>query len=154
MKKKSVKIKNLKKKYGQREVVSNVSMDLKKGEVIGLLGPNGAGKTTTFYMITGMIKVTSGSIFLDNQDITNMAMDKRARLGLGYLAQEPSIFTDLSVEDNLKLVLEFSNLDKKQQDIYVEFIDLDTYEILDMLVNNKSCDKKYQKIVEALKSFN
>jgi len=120
MKKKSVKIKNLKKKYGQREVVSNVSMDLKKGEVIGLLGPNGAGKTTTFYMITGMIKVTSGSIFLDNQDITNMAMDKRARLGLGYLAQEPSIFTDLSVEDNLKLVLEFSNLDKKQQEIKLD----------------------------------
>jgi lipopolysaccharide export system ATP-binding protein len=115
MSKKSVHINNLKKKYGQREVVSDVSMVLNKGEIIGLLGPNGAGKTTTFYMITGMVKVTSGNIILDEQNITNMSMDKRARLGLGYLAQEPSIFTDLSVEDNLKLVLEFSDLDKVQQ---------------------------------------
>ena len=112
---KLIHINNLQKKYGQREVVSDVSMVLNKGEIIGLLGPNGAGKTTTFYMITGMVKVTSGNIILDDQDITNMSMDKRARLGLGYLAQEPSIFTDLSVEDNLKLVLEFSNLDKAQQ---------------------------------------
>jgi len=115
MSEKLVHINNLKKKYGQREVVSDVSMVLNKGEIIGLLGPNGAGKTTTFYMITGMVKVTSGNIILDEQDITNMSMDKRARLGLGYLAQEPSIFTDLSVEDNLKLVLEFSDLDKVQQ---------------------------------------
>ncbi len=115
MTEKLIHINNLKKKYGQREVVSDVSMVLKKGEIIGLLGPNGAGKTTTFYMITGMIKATSGNIILDNQDITKMSMDKRARLGLGYLAQEPSIFTDLSVEDNLRLVLEFSDLDKIQQ---------------------------------------
>ena len=115
MDQKLIHIKNLKKIYGQREVVSDVSMELKKGEVIGLLGPNGAGKTTTFYMITGMIKATSGSIFFDDKDITNISMDKRARLGLGYLAQEPSIFTDLSVEDNLKLVLEFSNLSKEEQ---------------------------------------
>ena len=115
MTEKLIHINNLNKKYGQREVVSDVSMVLKKGEIIGLLGPNGAGKTTTFYMITGMIKVTSGNIILDNQDITKMSMDKRARLGLGYLAQEPSIFTDLSVEDNLRLVLEFSDLDKIQQ---------------------------------------
>ena len=112
---KLIHINNLKKKYGQREVVSDVSMVLNKGEIIGLLGPNGAGKTTTFYMITGMVRVTSGNIMLDNQDITNLSMDKRARLGLGYLAQEPSIFTDLSVEDNLKLVLEFSDLDKNEQ---------------------------------------
>jgi len=112
---KLIHINNLKKKYGQREVVSDVSMVLNKGEIIGLLGPNGAGKTTTFYMITGMVRVTSGNIMLDNQDITNLSMDKRARLGLGYLAQEPSIFTDLSVEDNLKLVLEFSDLDKSEQ---------------------------------------
>ena len=92
-----------------------VSVELNKGEVIGLLGPNGAGKTTTFYMITGMVRVSSGSILLGNTDITNISMDKRARLGLGYLAQEPSIFIDLSVEDNLKLVLEFSGLDKKAQ---------------------------------------
>jgi len=115
MSKKLIHINNLKKKYGQREVVSDVSMVLKKGEIIGLLGPNGAGKTTTFYMITGMVRVTSGNIMLDNKDITNLSMDKRARLGLGYLAQEPSIFTDLSVEDNLKLVLEFSDLDKNEQ---------------------------------------
>ena len=112
---KLIHINNLQKKYGQREVVSDVSMVLNKGEIIGLLGPNGAGKTTTFYMITGMVRVTSGNIMLDNQDITNLSMDKRARLGLGYLAQEPSIFTDLSVEDNLKLVLEFSDLDTNDQ---------------------------------------
>jgi len=112
---KLIHINNLQKKYGQREVVSDVSMVLNKGEIIGLLGPNGAGKTTTFYMITGMVRVTSGNIMLDNQDITNLSMDKRARLGLGYLAQEPSIFTDLSVEDNLKLVLEFSDLDTNEQ---------------------------------------
>ena len=112
---KFIEAKNLKKIYSQREVVSDVSLKVKKGEVIGLLGPNGAGKTTTFYMITGMIKVASGSIILNNNDITNISMDNRARLGLGYLAQEPSIFTDLSVEDNLKLVLEFSNLSKEEQ---------------------------------------
>ena len=115
MKKNSIKIKNLKKIYNNRAVVSDVSIDLKKGEVIGLLGPNGAGKTTTFYMITGMVKVSEGNIFLGEKNITNISMDKRARLGIGYLAQEPSIFTDLSVEDNLKLVLEFSGLDKDQQ---------------------------------------
>ena len=115
MSKKIIHINNLMKQYGQRRVVSDVSMTLNKGELIGLLGPNGAGKTTTFYMITGMVRVTSGNIMLNETDLTKMSMDKRARLGLGYLAQEPSIFTDLSVEDNLKLVLEFSNLDKSQQ---------------------------------------
>ena len=111
-----IKVKNLKKIYNKREVVSNISLDLNKGEVIGLLGPNGAGKTTTFYMITGMIRVSEGSIFIGDKEITHMSMDNRARLGLGYLAQEPSIFTDLSVEDNLKLVLEFSDLDKEGQE--------------------------------------
>ena len=111
-----IKVKNLKKIYNKREVVSNISLDLNKGEVIGLLGPNGAGKTTTFYMITGMIRVSEGSIFIGDKEITHMSMDNRARLGLGYLAQEPSIFTDLSVEDNLKLVLEFSDLDKEEQE--------------------------------------
>lgn len=115
MTKKIIHINNLMKKYGQRKVVSDVSMTLNKGEIIGLLGPNGAGKTTTFYMITGMVKVSSGSIMLNETNLTKMSMDKRARLGLGYLAQEPSIFTDLSVEDNLKLVLEFSNLSKSDQ---------------------------------------
>ena len=100
MTKKIIQINHLMKKYGQRKVVSDVSMTLNKGEIIGLLGPNGAGKTTTFYMITGMVKVSSGSIMLNETNLTKMSMDKRARLGLGYLAQEPSIFTDLSVEDN------------------------------------------------------
>ena len=120
MSNKIIHINNLMKKYGQREVVSDVSMTLNKGEIIGLLGPNGAGKTTTFYMITGMVKVSEGSIMLNETDITKMSMDKRARLGLGYLAQEPSIFTDLSVEDNLKLVLEFSNLNKSDQSLKLE----------------------------------
>ena len=120
MSKKNIYINNLMKKYGQRQVVSDVSMTLNKGEIIGLLGPNGAGKTTTFYMITGMVKVSSGNIMLNDLDLTDMSMDQRARLGLGYLAQEPSIFTDLSVEDNLKLVLEFSNLNKSQQNQKLE----------------------------------
>ncbi len=118
----SIKIRNLKKVYSKREVVSDVSLDVKKGEVIGLLGPNGAGKTTSFYMITGMIKASKGSIFIGDKDVTNISMDKRARLGLGYLAQEPSIFTDLTVEDNLKLVLEFSSLDKTEQNKRLEYL--------------------------------
>ena len=118
----SIKIRNLKKVYNKREVVSDVSLDVKKGEVIGLLGPNGAGKTTSFYMITGMIKASKGSIFIGDKDVTNISMDKRARLGLGYLAQEPSIFTDLTVEDNLKLVLEFSDLDKTEQNKRLEYL--------------------------------
>ena len=124
----SIKIRNLKKVYSKREVVSDVSLDVKKGEVIGLLGPNGAGKTTSFYMITGMIKASKGSIFIGDKDVTNISMDKRARLGLGYLAQEPSIFTDLTVEDNLKLVLEFSSLDKTEQNKRLEYL-LDEFSI-------------------------
>lgn len=115
-----LKAENLSKSYGNKQVVKNVSLNVKEGEVVGLLGPNGAGKTTTFYMITGMVKVSSGNIMLNEVDLTQMSMDKRARLGLGYLAQEPSIFTDLSVEDNLKLVLEFSNLNKSQQNQKLE----------------------------------
>ena len=94
-----IEAKNLKKIYGKREVVSDVSLSVNKGEVVGLLGPNGAGKTTTFYMITGMIQASNGSISINEKDITNMRMDKRARLGLGYLAQEPSIFIHLSVRE-------------------------------------------------------
>ena len=97
---------NLKKQYGQKSVVNNIDINLKKGEIVGLLGPNGAGKTTTFYMITGMIRPSSGTILLDNADITNLPMYKRARMGIGYLAQEPSIFGKLTVENNLKIVLE------------------------------------------------
>ena len=98
--------KGLHKQYGKRMVVKDVDVFVERGEIVGLLGPNGAGKTTSFYMITGMIKPTHGNVFLDKADITQDAMYKRARKGIGYLAQEPSIFGKLSVEDNLKLVLE------------------------------------------------
>lgn len=108
--------KGLHKQYGKRMVVKDVDVSLKRGEIVGLLGPNGAGKTTSFYMITGMIKPTKGNIFLDDYEITNDAMYKRARNGIGYLAQEPSIFGKLTVEDNLKLVLELrKDLTEKDQ---------------------------------------
>ena len=98
--------KGLHKQYGKRMVVKDVDVFVERGEIVGLLGPNGAGKTTSFYMITGMIKPTQGNVFLDDADITQDAMYKRAQKGISYLAQEPSIFGKLSVEDNLKLVLE------------------------------------------------
>jgi len=101
--------KGLHKQYGKRMVVKEVDISLERGEIVGLLGPNGAGKTTSFYMITGMIKPSAGSVFLDEYDITNDPMYKRARKGVGYLAQEPSIFGKLSVEDNLRLVLQMRN---------------------------------------------
>lgn len=108
--------KGLHKQYGKRMVVKDVDVSLERGEIVGLLGPNGAGKTTSFYMITGMIKPTKGNIFLDDYEITNDAMYKRARNGIGYLAQEPSIFGKLTVEDNLKLVLELrKDLTEKDQ---------------------------------------
>ena len=111
---------NLYKQYGKRLVVRAVDIEVKKGEIVGLLGPNGAGKTTTFYMITGMIKPTKGRIFLDKKEITQDAMYKRSRQGIGYLAQEPSIFGKLSVEDNLKLVLEMTDLSKADQQAKIE----------------------------------
>ena len=108
--------KGLNKRYGKRMVVRDVDVSVDRGEIVGLLGPNGAGKTTTFYMITGMIKPTRGHVFLDESDITQAAMYKRAREGISYLAQEPSIFRKLSVEDNLLLVLEMiDGLSKKDQ---------------------------------------
>ena len=111
--------KGLHKQYGKRMVVKDIDVSLERGEIVGLLGPNGAGKTTSFYMITGMIKPTFGNIFLDDYEITNDAMYKRARKGIGYLAQEPSIFGKLTVEDNLKLVLElrkdFTEKDQKEK---------------------------------------
>lgn len=107
--------KHLFKKYGKRWVVQDVGLNVNKGEIVGLLGPNGAGKTTTFYMITGMIKPTQGNIFLDELNISDHAMYKRSRLGIGYLSQEPSIFGKLSVEDNLRLVLEMTDLTKQER---------------------------------------
>ena len=103
------------KTYNKRNVVQGVSLEVNRGEVVGLLGPNGAGKTTTFYIITGMIRPNKGTISLDKKEITNLPMYKRARLGIGYLSQEPSVFTKLSVENNLMLVLELTQLSKKEQ---------------------------------------
>ncbi|MEC7778999.1 MAG: LPS export ABC transporter ATP-binding protein [Candidatus Neomarinimicrobiota bacterium] len=103
---KVLKTENLKKSYSGKTVVDEVNINLKKGEIVGLLGPNGAGKTTTFYMITGMIRPSSGKIFFDDNNITSTPMYQRARMGIGYLAQEPSIFAKLTVENNLRIVLE------------------------------------------------
>lgn len=106
---------NLSKEYGKRAVVQGVSVSLKQGEIVGLLGPNGAGKTTTFYMITGMIKPNEGEITLDHDDISHYPMYKRARLGIGYLPQEASIFRKMTVSQNLYAVLEFMGLDKDER---------------------------------------
>ncbi len=106
--------------YGKRKVVKGISVEVKQGEIIGLLGPNGAGKTTSFYMIVGMVKPNEGKIFLDDEDITNDSMYKRAQKGVGYLAQEASVFRKLSVEDNIMAVLEFTNLSKKEQKAKLE----------------------------------
>jgi lipopolysaccharide export system ATP-binding protein len=111
---------NLVKKYKNRTVANNVSVQVQQGEIVGLLGPNGAGKTTSFYMIVGMVKPNSGKIFLDDRDITNEPMYKRAQLGVGYLPQEASVFRKLSIEDNLRAVLEMTKLTKKEQDLKVE----------------------------------
>ncbi len=106
---------NLVKKYRSRVVVNHVSIEVSQGEIVGLLGPNGAGKTTSFYMIVGLITPNEGRIFLDDKDITTEPIYKRARMGIGYLAQEASVFRKLSVEDNLKAVLEMSDYSKEEQ---------------------------------------
>lgn len=106
---------NLVKRYGKRYVVNNVSVEVEQGRIVGLLGHNGAGKTTTFYMTVGLVKPDSGKILLEEQDITALPMFKRARLGLGYLAQEASVFRNLSVEDNIRAVLEMMNISKQEQ---------------------------------------
>ncbi len=103
------------KDYGSKHVVKGVTFEVEQGQIIGLLGPNGAGKTTSFYMIVGLVKATKGKVFLDNKDITNDAMYKRAQKGIGYLAQEASVFRKLSVEDNIKSVLQFTKLSRKEQ---------------------------------------
>lgn len=103
------------KNYGKGTVVRGVSFDVKQGEIVGLLGPNGAGKTTSFYMVVGFIKPTSGSVLLDDQEITQLPMYKRARKGIGYLPQEPSVFRKLSVENNIRAVLEMTSLSPQAQ---------------------------------------
>ena len=111
---------NLVKDYGKRTVVSDVCLELNKGEIVGLLGPNGAGKTTSFYMITGMIRPTDGSVYLGDDEITDLPMYQRSRRGIGYLSQEPSIFTKLSVEDNIRLVLEMTDFSKSEREDRLE----------------------------------
>ncbi len=106
---------NIVKKYHKRTVVKGVSFEVNQGEIVGLLGPNGAGKTTSFYMIVGLIQPFSGKIFLDNEDITNQPVYKRAKKGIGYLAQEASVFRNLSIEDNLRAVLEMTKYTKQYQ---------------------------------------
>ena len=103
------------KRYGKRTVVNDVSINVRQGEIVGLLGPNGAGKTTSFYMTTGLIVPNAGHIFLDDQEITNYPVYKRARAGIGYLPQEASVFRKMSVEDNILSVLEMTNLSRKEQ---------------------------------------
>ena len=106
---------NVIKKYRQRTVVNSVSIEVNQGEIVGLLGPNGAGKTTTFYMIVGLIKPFGGKVFLDNADITDEPIYKRAHRGIAYLSQEASVFRNLSVEDNLRAILEFTGTTKAEQ---------------------------------------
>ncbi|MEL0008333.1 MAG: LPS export ABC transporter ATP-binding protein [Flammeovirgaceae bacterium] len=111
----SLSAKSLLKKYGSKTVVDNVSVEVKQGEIVGLLGPNGAGKTTTFYSIVGLIKPDEGEVFIGEENITKLPMYKRARKGVGYLAQEASVFRNLSVRDNILAVLEGTTLSKEEQ---------------------------------------
>ena len=111
---------NLIKKYKSRTVVKGVSIEVSQGEIVGLLGPNGAGKTTSFYMIVGLVKPNAGTIYLDDEDITSLAMYKRAQKGIGYLPQEASVFRKLSVEDNILAVLQMTKLSKKEQKIKLD----------------------------------
>lgn len=106
---------HLVKTYSKRKVVDNVSIEVNQGEIVGLLGPNGAGKTTTFYITVGLVTPDAGKVFLNDKDISNVAMYKRAKLGIGYLPQENSVFRTLSVEDNIKAILEFTDLKKTEQ---------------------------------------
>lgn len=106
---------NIRKRYGKREVVKGVSFNVKQGEIVGLLGPNGAGKTTSFYMIVGLIKPNDGKVFLDDKEITDYPMYKRAQMGIGYLPQEVSVFRKLSVEDNIAAILEMMPLTEEEQ---------------------------------------
>jgi lipopolysaccharide export system ATP-binding protein len=111
----SISTKDLVKKYGKRTVVNHVSFNVQQGEIVGLLGPNGAGKTTSFYQVVGLVKPDEGKVFLNEEDITRLPMYKRAKMGIGYLPQEASIFRKLSVEDNIKAVLEMTKLSRQQQ---------------------------------------
>ena len=115
-----LKAEHLVKIYKKKKVVNDISVEVGQGEIVGLLGPNGAGKTTSFYMIVGLVKPNGGTVYLDNQDITPLPMYKRAKLGIGYLAQEASVFRKLTVEENIMAVLEMSKIPKKDQKEKVE----------------------------------
>ena len=110
-----IEVSNLQKVYSKRQVVKNVSLEMEKGEIVGLLGPNGAGKTTTFYMITGIVKPNQGKVLYNGEDITKLPMYKRARLGLGYLPQEASVFRNLTVEENIVSILEMRGISFKER---------------------------------------
>jgi lipopolysaccharide export system ATP-binding protein len=112
--------KNIVKTYRNRRVVDGISLDVKQGEIVGLLGPNGAGKTTSFYMMVGLVKPNEGHIYLDDEDVTDQPMYRRAQMGIGYLAQEASVFRKLSVEDNILAVLEMTDLSKFEQNVKLE----------------------------------
>ena len=112
---KTLRTSHLFKKYKGRAVVNDVSIEVKQGEIVGLLGPNGAGKTTSFYMTVGLIKPEKGDVFLNDQNITSLPMYQRAKMGIGYLPQEASIFRQMSIEDNIAAVLEMTDLSKSQQ---------------------------------------
>ena len=112
--------KNIVKTYRNRRVVDGISLDVKQGEIVGLLGPNGAGKTTSFYMMVGLVKPNQGHVYLDNEDVTDQPMYRRAQMGIGYLAQEASVFRKLSVEDNILAVLEMTDLSKSEQNVNLE----------------------------------
>ena len=112
--------KNIVKTYRNRRVVDGISLDVKQGEIVGLLGPNGAGKTTSFYMMVGLVKPNEGYVYLDNEDVTDQPMYRRAQMGIGYLAQEASVFRKLSVEDNILAVLEMTDLSKSEQNAKLE----------------------------------
>jgi lipopolysaccharide export system ATP-binding protein len=104
------------KRYGERTVVDNVQINVRRGEIVGLLGPNGAGKTTTFYMVTGLVRPDGGQIIFDNQDITDLPMHERAKCGLGYLSQEPSVFRKLTVQENIMAILETLGISKSERE--------------------------------------
>jgi len=139
----TLRIEKLKKSFGKKQAVKGISFKVESGEVVGLLGPNGAGKTTTFYMITGIIKPDSGSIFLDDKNISSMPIYERARLGLGYLPQEPSIFRKLTVRDNLKAVLEIKYEDDKEA---LQRIDEEVNEILKEFNLTEFADREGYKL--------
>ena len=131
----TIRTENLVKVYGSRTVVNNVSFQVQQGEIVGLLGPNGAGKTTSFYQVVGLVKPDSGKVFLDDLDITKLPMYKRAKMGIGYLPQEASVFRKLSVEDNISAVLEMTKLSRTAQKEKLETL-LDEFRLQHVRKNN------------------